>query len=303
MNDLVIVETINNNQYVSSLRDLYLDCDMNKSQWSRWARGNVNHSVFFLTNRDWIRHDIMSNHNPVIDFKVTLEMAKHLVMQMKTDKAHEYRSYLIELEKAWNTPEVVMARALQISNNNILEYKNKISFLRSKIIEQTPAVEFVEMVTKSDKWLTLKQVSDILNVPEVGRNNLTKILRLEGFLTQYNQPYQKYKKQGLFKSVESVSKTGHISVSTVVSQKGLIKIRMVLLNPKSRNTAPYRLWKKEVFKKDLYTCQRCGYSGKDIEPHHIIPWAKSVNKRFDIDNGETLCARCHKIAHKKNGGV
>lgn len=169
------------------------------------------------------------------------------------------------------------------------------------IIEQTPKAEFYDMVAKSDEWMTLKQVSDVLNIPEYGRNNLCKRLRDEGYLTKYNHPYQKYKNQGLFKSVQSISKPGgHISLSTVVSQKGLIKIRMVLLNPKSRNTAAYRKWKKEVFENDLYTCQKCGYTGKEIEPHHIIPWSKSVKKRFDVSNGKTLCKECHKLEHKAN---
>ncbi|MGB3465658.1 MAG: phage antirepressor KilAC domain-containing protein [Cyclobacteriaceae bacterium] len=230
------------------------------------------------------------------------EFSKKGAMQLalKYDSITRYRviEHIESLESKlmYRSPQS-MSEALFLAANQAkqLEIQQKL------IIDQTPKAEFYDMVAKSDKWITLKQVSDILNIPNVGRNNLCKRLRDEDFFTKYNQPYQKYKNQGLFKSIESVSKTGRVSVSTVVSQKGLIKIRMILLNPKSRNTAAYRKWKKEVFENDLYTCQKCGYTGKEIEPHHIIPWSKSVNKRFDVSNGQTLCKDCHKLEHKANG--
>ena len=52
MNDLIKIETIKNSQYVSSLRDLYIDSGMNRSQWARWAKGNVtgNTTSDVLTN-------------------------------------------------------------------------------------------------------------------------------------------------------------------------------------------------------------------------------------------------------------
>ncbi len=132
MNELIKVETISDIQYVSSLRALYIDCGMNKSQWSRWAKGNISSNSFFTENSDYIPLDTVSNHNPVVDFKVSFDMSKHLVMQMRTDKAHEYRNYLINLEKAWNNPEVVMARALQIANTNIVNYQKEVKVLSLK---------------------------------------------------------------------------------------------------------------------------------------------------------------------------
>lgn len=63
-------------------------------------------------------------------------------------------------------------------------------------------------------------------------------------------------------------------------------------------------WKKYVFERDDYTCQKCGVrngNGKSIilNAHHIFPFAEYPEKRFDVDNGLTLCEDCHKAEHKQ----
>lgn len=93
---------------------------------------------------------------------------------------------------------------------------------------QAPKVEFFDTVTKSDSWITFKEVANMLAIPELGRNNLMKRLREIGYLTQFNKPYQKHIDQKLFKVIESETSTGRINTSTVVSQKGLDKLIKVL---------------------------------------------------------------------------
>lgn len=75
--------------------------------------------------------------------------------------------------------------------------------------------------------------------------------------------------------------------------------------PKGRNTYEYRLWRNAVCERDKYTCQICGCVGGRIEAHHIKPWAKFIDYRYDIGNGVALCNDCHKIVHgrKKRGNI
>ena len=61
-----------------------------------------------------------------------------------------------------------------------------------------------------------------------------------------------------------------------------------------RSSIEWREWRMKVFKRDLYICQECGISSVYIEPHHIIPIRKDMEKLFDINNGITLCRSCHK---------
>jgi hypothetical protein len=70
-------------------------------------------------------------------------------------------------------------------------------------------------------------------------------------------------------------------------------------NTKDRNTGEYNQWRKSVFRRDNYTCQVCGKRGGKINAHHIIRFAIDKELRLDLDNGITLCIKCHKKAHRR----
>ena len=92
-------------------------------------------------------------------------------------------------------------------------------------------VEFYEKAISTNKWLTFKEVANILCLPELGRNNLMKKLYDLGYLTKFRKPYQRHIDQGLFKVREKVQKTSKgdkVFTYTLVSQKGLERIMKVL---------------------------------------------------------------------------
>lgn len=71
---------------------------------------------------------------------------------------------------------------------------------------------------------------------------------------------------------------------------------------KLRHGVDYKIWIRNVFKRDNYTCQDCGVRGKYIEAHHIVPFSVLREEKkiisdvdlYDLDNGMTLCKECHK---------
>ena len=64
----------------------------------------------------------------------------------------------------------------------------------------------------------------------------------------------------------------------------------------------YKDWRKAVFERDNYTCQKCGdNSGNNLRSHHLDSFADYPEKRFDVDNGITLCKNCHIYFHSKYG--
>jgi len=74
----------------------------------------------------------------------------------------------------------------------------------------------------------------------------------------------------------------------------------------SRNYDEYKQWRKQVFKRDNYTCQCCGDkngNGKRIKlaAHHLDGYHWCKEKRLDIDNGITLCWDCHNKFHTNYG--
>lgn len=77
---------------------------------------------------------------------------------------------------------------------------------------------------------------------------------------------------------------------------------------RARNTPEYNLWRVAVFKRDKFTCKKCGQKpprkSKRLQAHHILSWANYPALRYDINNGITLCWNCHKeMFHNENGYV
>ena len=68
---------------------------------------------------------------------------------------------------------------------------------------------------------------------------------------------------------------------------------------RNRDCNTYREWRTNVFARDRYTCKKCNEKGVKIEAHHIKPWSKYPELRLDLENGITLCKKCHKIIHSK----
>ena len=68
-----------------------------------------------------------------------------------------------------------------------------------------------------------------------------------------------------------------------------------------RNSVEYDLWREAVFSRDNWTCQKCIQRGGILHAHHIFNFATHLDLRFAIDNGITLCKKCHKEFHKIYG--
>jgi len=63
---------------------------------------------------------------------------------------------------------------------------------------------------------------------------------------------------------------------------------------RARASGEYKNWRRSVFEGDDYTCQICGMRGGYLHADHIVPFSVDKSKRFDIDNGRTLCVTCHR---------
>ena len=77
---------------------------------------------------------------------------------------------------------------------------------------------------------------------------------------------------------------------------GNIKILKPQNEIRDRGSYEYKKWREQVFLRDGYCCQECG-SKEHIQAHHIESWKRNKTKRFDVNNGITLCRECHLKAH------
>jgi hypothetical protein len=101
--------------------------------------------------------------------------------------------------------------------------------------------------------------------------------------------FQAYDHHFCSKTCNAHFRTGEISANW----KGGIKTE----RQKERDCIEYKIWRKAVFARDNYTCQKCHQIGGNIHAHHIKPFNDYPKLRMDINNGITFCAKCHRHTH------
>lgn len=215
--------TVNFDTQTVSARELHKKLEVT-DRFSRWFERMLAYG--FDENEDYtsVKSSTLVNNGAEIelqDYEMSVDMAKHICMVQRNEKAKEVRQYLIDLEKAWNTPEQVMARALRLADKTI-------DSLKTKVLEMKPKADFFDAVADSKTAISMNEVAKVLSIKGYGRNNLFDFLRKEGILDRCNVPYQRYVDCGWFRVIEQkYMKNGEpvITTKTLVYQKGVDAIR------------------------------------------------------------------------------
>lgn len=115
----------------------------------------------FEANKDfWTKMSESNGGRPATEYDITVDMAKQICMLQRTEKGKQYRQYFLDLEKAWNTPEQVMARALRIANATVDSLKERCKFLGGQVVEQQKVIEKLE--PKASYYDLVLQCKDLI---------------------------------------------------------------------------------------------------------------------------------------------
>lgn len=169
----------------------------------------------------------------ITDYQISVDMAKQICMIQRTPEGKQIRQYFLDLEKAWNTPEQIFARALKMADKTIESLKSDNAALLADNRRMKPKEVFADAVATSKTSILVGELAKILkqNGADIGQNKLFAWMREKGYLikrkgSDYNMPTQKSMEMGLFEIKEtSITKpdgSTHISKTTKVTGKGQI---------------------------------------------------------------------------------
>ena len=156
---------------------------------------------------------------PSTDHQLTIDMAKEICMIQRSDKGRQFRQYFIEVEKQWNTPEAVMARALQMANRQLESIRATNIQLTQKIEADKPKVVFANSVSTAKTSILVGDLAKLIkqNGVDMGQNRLFEWLRQNDYLiksgSSKNMPTQKALDMQLFE----------VKISTVSNPDGSIR--------------------------------------------------------------------------------
>lgn len=228
MNEILKVDV--DTQMVSA-RELHNALEVSK-RFSAWFE---TYSNTFIEGEDYkgaylkVQSNQYGGEKELQDYNMTVDMAKHICLMSRTEKGKQCRQYLIDLEKAWNTPEQVMARALKIANKTIDSLRSDNTKLIEDNARMKPKEIFADAVSASETSLLVRDVAKLIrqNGAKIGEKRLYKWLRENGYVCQGSTaPTQKAMEMGLFevviRTVERGDKLPLEAKTTKVTGKGQV---------------------------------------------------------------------------------
>lgn len=234
MNELIKVNYDNDRPTVSA-RDLHEFLEV-KTAYKDWFPRMCEYGFTENVDFNLLKNERIQNEGgrmvtrTVNDAQLTIEMAKELCMLQRNDKGKQARQYFINLEKAWNTPEAVIARALRLAEEKL----NSVMATNSKL-----SVEVQIMQPKADYFDELVDRNLLTNFRETAKQLGIKQNKFISFLLDKKYLYRDQrgklmpyanKNNGLFEIKETFNdKTEWAGTQTLVTPKGRETFRLLCI--------------------------------------------------------------------------
>ena len=239
MNQLIAITTNENDEQLVSGRELHKFLEV-KTRYSIWFDRMSEYG--FTEDVDYIavvqkRTTAQGNQTEYIDHAMKLDMAKEVSMIQRNEKGKQARQYFLEVEKAWNSPDMIMKRALQIADKRVitLQTENNQLQLESSVQKQ----QIAELQPKASYYDLVLQNKSLLSVSKIAKDFGKSAVWLNRFLhelgVQYKQGdiwllYAKHQDKGYTQTHTHVIDSENSRVSTKWTQKGRLFIYDLLKN-------------------------------------------------------------------------
>ena len=208
MNEIAIVINYGDEKPTVSGRELHAALKV-ETPYKKWFDRMTEYG--FTEGEDfWTNLSESTGGRPSSDHQLTIDMAKELCMIQRTEIGKRCREYFLTIERNWNSPESVMARALQFAN----QHMELIMQQNSRLIEtnKTQAKQIEEMLPKVSYCDVVLNCNDLMTVNAIAKDYGKSAIWMNKWLNehkvQYKQGdvwllYQKYANKGYTSSKTS----------------------------------------------------------------------------------------------------
>lgn len=180
MIELLKVEVNKNGEPTVSGRMLhnFLDIKEKYTQWfNRMCEAGFKENIDFISFSE--KTEKPQGGRPSIDHQLTLDMAKHLSMMQRNEKGMIARQYFIDIGKKWNSPEMILSRALAIANNNLLMKDKQILKLTTENTEMKPKADYFDELVERNTLTNFRETAKLLHI---GQNKFINWLLNKKFI-------------------------------------------------------------------------------------------------------------------------
>lgn len=237
MNNLIEIQVNENQEQTISGRELHMFLGVD-TKYNDWIQRMLQYGFedgqdFNLLKKEQVQIEGKREvRREIADHIMKLDMAKELCMLTRNEKGKQARHYFLEVERDWNSPEKVMARALVIANKQIDTLKLENTVQRQVIAEFKPIKEYVDTILSSEDTVTITQIAADYGL---SAKALNKILNEQGLIRKVGGQWvlhSNHMQKGYTKSetIDVTRSDGSIKVvmNTKWTQKGRLKIHELL---------------------------------------------------------------------------
>lgn len=229
MNELIKVNYDNDRPTVLA-RDLYDFLDI-QERYSKWFDRMKEYG--FTEGIDYTPYQMVhpQNGQTISDHQLTIEMAKEICMLQRNEKGKQARQYFINLEKAWNTPDMIMSRALKMAEKQLSSLKLVNAELTVQNQVMQPKADYFDELVDRNLLTNFRETAKQLDVPPkafvaflldrkyIYRDKRGKLM-----------PYQPHVESGLFEIKECFNeKTQWSGTQTLITPKGRETFRLLYM--------------------------------------------------------------------------
>lgn len=234
MKELIKVETNENLEPIISGRELHKKLGV-ETPFKKWIDRMLDYG--FTENVDFTVMDIFVQDDTAFggqrkmnEYFLKLDTAKEICMLQRNELGKQFRKYFIQVEKEFNSPEKIMARAVLIADRKVNTLTIEVKELKDKIETDRPKVIFAEALAVSEKSILIGELAKILkqNGINIGANRLFEWLRSNNYLMSKgesrNQPSQKSMNLKLMEikktTINNSDGSVRVTVTTKITPKG-----------------------------------------------------------------------------------
>lgn len=236
MNELLKIKVNENQEQTVSGRELHMFLGI-ETPYTKWFERMLQYG--FTEGKDYTDKNVSvlsekrEREYTQIDHIMKIDMAKELCMLARNEKGKMARQYFLEVEREWNSPEKVMARALKLADVKIKEITVFAEQQTKRLEEAKPKIVFADAVATAQTTILIGDLAKLIkqNGFDIGQKRLFEWLRQNGYLIKrkgadYNSPTQKSMDMKLFEIKESSivlpNESTQIKKTTKVTGKGQI---------------------------------------------------------------------------------
>lgn len=193
MNELL---KVNSDTQTVSARELHEKLNI-KTPFSMWFERMCEYG--FAEGQEFFTKMLETSEvggRPATDYEISIDMAKEICMIQRTPEGKQIRVYLINIEKAWNTPEQIMARALKVADETIRSLSVEVKALSNKINEMQPKVSYLDKILESKDTVLVTQIAKDYGMSAKGFNKMLHDLCIQHKVGGQWVLYSKYQGEG-----------------------------------------------------------------------------------------------------------